>query len=91
MPLRDGQWFLIDQAERQMTWIYAVCGGHFNDKSCPFLLGIKTGIDPSDILFVKAAGPEYVETAILGLFQNHRCLGGKGLHDASCRAGNELL
>eukprot|EP00973_Karenia_brevis_P043889 6078010-Karenia_brevis.AAC.1 len=61
MPLRDGQWFLIDKAARRMIWICAVCGGPFNDKCCPFLLGIKTGIDPGDIVFVKAAGPDYVE------------------------------
>eukprot|EP00973_Karenia_brevis_P024318 3355378-Karenia_brevis.AAC.1 len=61
MPLREGQWYLIDKADRQMIWICAVCGGPINDKSCPFLFGIKDGVDPSDIVFVNAAGPEYVE------------------------------
>eukprot|EP00973_Karenia_brevis_P011278 1526031-Karenia_brevis.AAC.1 len=49
MSLPDGQWFLIDKDDRQMIWICAVCGGPFNDKCFPFLLGIKTGIDPGDI------------------------------------------
>eukprot|EP00973_Karenia_brevis_P028932 3990566-Karenia_brevis.AAC.1 len=74
-----------------MIWICTVCGGPFNDKSCPFLLGIKTDIDPGDIVFVKAAGPDYVEGAILDLFKNHTWFEGKGFHGPSCQAGKELL
>eukprot|EP00973_Karenia_brevis_P043712 6054490-Karenia_brevis.AAC.1 len=48
----------IERANTRKMWVCPVCGSPFSSKACPFLLGTRTGTEPEDISFLKAAFPD---------------------------------
>eukprot|EP00973_Karenia_brevis_P075902 10545343-Karenia_brevis.AAC.1 len=57
MPLRDGQWYLFAKSNGKKIWVCPACCAPFSIEECPFLLGMKYGEGPTDVMYLKAACP----------------------------------
>eukprot|EP00973_Karenia_brevis_P033344 4599568-Karenia_brevis.AAC.1 len=69
MQLRKGQWFLFERTSTDKIWVCPVCGSPFSIQECPFLFGMRTGTEPEDISFLKAAFPDQKDCAIIDLLK----------------------
>eukprot|EP00973_Karenia_brevis_P044837 6210591-Karenia_brevis.AAC.1 len=65
------------------------CGVPFGIGECPFLLGMKYGEGPHDVMFRKAACPEPRESAIIDLFKLYTNMGDKGIFEGVASFTNE--
>eukprot|EP00973_Karenia_brevis_P054128 7519226-Karenia_brevis.AAC.1 len=81
MPLLDGQWYLFSKSNGKKIWVRPACGAPFSIKECPFLLGMKYGEGPKDVMYFKAACPEPKESATIDLFKLYTNMGGKGIFE----------
>eukprot|EP00973_Karenia_brevis_P086289 11965686-Karenia_brevis.AAC.1 len=81
MPLRDGQWYLFSKSNGKKLWVCPACGAPFSMKENLFLLGMKYGEGPHDVMYLKAACPNSQESAIIDLFKLNTNMGGKGIFE----------